>query len=864
MRRPISEEVKAERRANAIATLKSLIFPLVLFAIIAAAIIFVMNYQNAQVVEPVIPVNAYDGDNKPVVMENEYLKFTLDPVTTTFEVLVKKTGAVWKSNPEGGSTDPVALESEKQRLQSTLLVEWATQTGLKTTYDSFSMSAANGIYEIETGDNSVTVNYSLGKVPKQFTLPTVIKASDFEGYFNQMDKDGQNKLSSYYKKYDINNLGKKDDKEELLTRFPILETEPIYWLRDTTKDGMKKELERIFEEVGYTYEAFVEDKKLDASEKVNDNPVYNASIVYKLDGENFVVEVPFDKMKYNEEKPIYTITPIPYFGCGTTSEDGFMFVPEGGGSIINFNNGRTLQPSYVSNVYDWDMCLSRTAVVHSPRADFGVYGISKGNNSFICMIEDGSSYGIINADVSKKLNSYNYVYCQFNVAQREQFNVGSIANTDVYKFSTPNYDEKVSLRYSFVNSGSYVDMAKDYQRYLIKNYEGYFTKNDDTSAPLALDILGAVDKVKQIMGVPVSRPWKLTTYKEAAELIRQFDGYGYDNIYVKLSGWCNGGVAQQLMKSVKPISSLGSSKDLANVAKTANDLGVKFFLNGVSDYEYDSNILDGFISFRDAAKLISKERVKLHAYSHVTYSEAEWDDDYYLLHADLRAESIDNLVAYAKKINANVAFENVGSELSSDYYVKKTVTREDERKSQVEKLKAIADGGNLIMINSGNDYAMPYADMITSMDLRGNMYTILDDYVPFYQIAIHGFVNYTGLPLNICGNTSDELLACAEYGAGLQFSVMQESSFALQKTLYPEYYGSDITAWGDRLNEIYTRYNAELGHTFNQEIVDHQSLSDLVSVTVYEDGTKVYVNYGYNDYAGNGVKVSARDYKVVR
>ena len=31
-----------------------------------------------------------------------------------------------------------------------------------------------------------------------------------------------------------------------------------------------------------------------------------------------------------------------------------------------------------------------------------------------------------------------------------------------------------------------------------------------------------------------------------------------------------------------------------------------------------------------------------------------------------------------------------------------------------------------------------------------------------------------------------------------------------------------------------------------------------------KDGTKVYVNYGYTDYAGDGINVPARDYKVVK
>lgn len=155
--------------------------------------------------------------------------------------------------------------------------------------------------------------------------------------------------------------------------------------------------------------------------------------------------------------------------------------------------------------------------------------------------------------------------------------------------------------------------------------------------------------------------------------------------------------------------------------------------------------------------------------------------------------------------------------------------------------------------------------MVTNMELQGSEYTIIDTYVPFYQMALHGYVNYTGEALNLTGETEDELLRSAEYGAGLSFTLMNETAFALQKTLYTEYFGSDYAAWHDRLVEIYTRYNEELGHTFNQKMTGHEQINAEFSCTRYEDGTLVYVNYSYMDQtAEDGTVIPARDYKVVR
>lgn len=100
--------------------------------------------------------------------------------------------------------------------------------------------------------------------------------------------------------------------------------------------------------------------------------------------------------------------------------------------------------------------------------------------------------------------------------------------------------------------------------------------NDDTETPVALEIIGAVDKVKQVFGVPVSSPLELTTYKEAQEMVEELYGEGLSNMSVKLSGWMNGGVQQKMLDSVNLISDLGSKKDLQNMIDSAEEKALPF------------------------------------------------------------------------------------------------------------------------------------------------------------------------------------------------------------------------------------------------------------------------------------------------
>ena len=856
---------KAELKKALIRQLKSLIGPGIIALIILIGVLIILNYRDAEEEEEIIRINGWEGEKTELVLENEALKFVMDPTNTHFAVEVKSSGKVWYSNPQDASSDTLALTSEKGKLQSTMEITWSTQNGVDAKYNNYDYSIEKGVYDIEMGEDYVKVYYSIGDTEKEYIIPPVVTDENFQKWLGLMDQTNATLVKEYYKKYDINNLGKSDDKEQLLVNYPIVAEEVIWVLRDTIKDNLKSKFEGIFEEIGYTMEDYQADKELNFAESSFDKPIYNVSVIYRLDGDDLLVEVPLQEIEYKSQYPISNLSLLPFFGTGGTDDEGFLMVPEGGGALINFNNGKSSQNDYYANMYGWDMALNREAVVHNTRNYFNVYSISQEDDSFICILEDGAAYASIRADISGRMNSYNYAYAVYSIALREKYDVGEIANSSIYVYIPELPDGSLVQRYSFVDSGSYSDMAKDYQAYLTDKYEGYMAMNDDTEAPVAVEIVGAVDKVKQILGVPVSRPLKLTTFKEAANMITELKSDGLNNMSVKLTGWTNGGIQQKMLSNVKPVSSLGSKKDLQNTVDTAKGLGVDIYLDGVTQYAYDSSLLDGFFVFTDAARFISKEKAELFEYNPISYGKREMLDSYYLLHPDIAEEMTANLAAAAAKYGTGISFRETGKDLSADYYESDIRHRQEVLNQQAGQIRDLVDQGQKLMINMGNDYVAPYCDMITNMELQGSEYTIIDTYVPFYQMALHGYVNYTGEALNLTGETEDELLRSAEYGAGLSFTLMNETAFVLQKTLYTEYYGSDYAAWHDRLVDTYTRYNAELGHTFNQKMTGHEQINAELSCTMYEDGTRVYVNYGYLDQtAEDGTVVPARDYKVVR
>jgi len=87
-------------------------------------------------------------------------------------------------------------------------------------------------------------------------------------------------------------------------------------------------------------------------------------------------------------------------------------------------------------------------------------------------------------------------------------------------------------------------------------------------------------------------------------------------------------------------------------------------------------------------------------------------------------------------------------------------------KMRQEKLAELSGKGTDILLNTGYAYAVPWADFITDMAIDDQSFGITDVSVPFYQMALHGLVPYTGPAINLAEDYTKNLLKTVESGAG--------------------------------------------------------------------------------------------------
>ncbi len=854
-----------EKKKSLILRLLPWLIVLAALAALAALVVFVFvpiySQKETTISEPPV-IHYYDGDGKKLTMENDQLLFEMDGSTTQFQITDKQTGKVWYSNPADREQDKIALSQNKEFLSSTLNVTY-TATGGEIELNNYGYSIMNQNYVVnQAEDGSIRVDYAIGKIEKDYLIPTAITVERYTALTDKMSKSTKKKVSSNYSLYEPEKLDKKENKDEIIALYPSVTEQALYILKSDTTAANKAKIEGYFAEAEYSQEDYEIDQQLVAGSRKNNGPVFNASVIYRLDGADLVVEVPYDSLRCEGNTPLTYISVLPMFGAGGMNQEGFMLIPEGGGAIIRYNNGKLSQSAYYANLYGWDYATERKEAVSETRNAFPVFGMGQPDGSFICIVEGASSYCGINADIAGRYNSYNYVYGKYNVLHYDRFNVSNRTAQLLYMYENRIPQDVLIQRYHFMAGDSYVDMANAYGDYLQKNPE---MRNEVASAdmPVNIELVGAINKVQAKFGMPIDSVVPVTTFDEAARIIDELTAGGVKDMNVRMTGWCNGGVKQKVLTGIHVIGRLGGENGMKKLISHAQEKDVDLCFDGILCFAYDSGVFDGFLPFSNAARLTTREQVKLYAYDIVTYQQGE--EFYYLVRPDYARKNASNLISGLKSRGAaGVAFRDLGNLLSADYYNRNTVTREQVKEMNVEALREAVAANMKVTIKEGNDYAVPYADLITDMNLTGNAYAICDLRIPFYQIALHGMKNYTGEAINLAGDYMTKLLECAEYGAGLNFTFMEEDTTILQDSAYSCYNAAGYERWKDQLLPMITRYQTEMAGLNRQTITGHEHLAENVTVTTYQDGTRVYVNYSNDAFDTGTLQLPARDYLVER
>ena len=560
------------------------------------------------------------------------------------------------------------------------------------------------------------------------------------------------------------------------------------------------------------------------------------------------VEIPFDTIQ--ESDPAYKLGQVyvyPFLGYTRDAvTPGYMFIPDGSGSLIRFAETTKATNMYYGRYYGadlgmlvelpYDRTVNRAMPISVP-----VYGMVHGEkeNGYSAIVEKGASYGEIQAHPAGIITNFNFIYNMFIYNQSYfQATNRSGAGVTTLQQKTNAFDIKIHYRFLTGEDSDYVGMARSYQQYLVERGQLKKIADEGDDIGIKLEFLGG-EKEKVLFW------WRLIPMTTVEQMAAILDALEIKNPDVVYYGWQPLGASSMPPKSLKIDGGLGSLEQLRELVEKVQSEGGNFslYLNPQAAL-YQEN---GYSPRYDLAMAITN--VNMIGYNRHTVN--------YYLNYEAVSQRFSNLNAdVTSQLNAGLALDGIGSTLYSDFKAGNFLNRE----------QAIARYRSLMEANPGrkafytpNDYMFGLMDAYYDMPLSNNGYIYTSEAVPFLQIVLSGYVPYYGPAMNFSSDPQTDLLRHVEYGVYPSFFLTQEVTGRIINTRSSWLYTSSYQQWGSEINQTYQWLNALLGPFKGQSIIAREMLADGVAAVTYENGKQILVNYTDQPFNAGGTVVNAKD-----
>ena len=801
-----------------------------------------------------------DGISIPemsAVAETDTLALFIDESTTGIAVYDKRSGGIWYSIPPDAFEDEIANQYHKEYMASALFLEFFNPERLQLTRMSYTDSVLHEQFDLYSIPDGIRIEYRIGDAPSlRSKMPIYITAERLEeAVLGRIDAREARALRRYY--------AEAPDKPGFMQ---ILGG----YLNSTVA------LQRIldaFEEAGYSEEDLRIDDEAAGIAYVSeeDYKYIMIPVDYYLRDDKLIVHVDTALIEEPDEMQLFRMELLKFFGAGSSDEKGYLFVPSGSGALINFQNDKSAygaysQPVYGGNLLEQAIILQQIEPVRMP-----VFGVKKEYGAILAHISKGAGSVIVNADVAGKFNSYNCTYPTFVfrawddvfVASNELEASAQLAMTIVQK---DKYDGPIEIAYCFLpGAGDGYEQMAAYYRNLLQSEDKLPHDNVNKSGkiPFYTDILGAVEREVNYVGIPVYTNVTMTTAQQAGKITEALTDAGVDNIQMRYLGWFNGGINHWAPKNIRPIRNTGGIKALQNLYNDLEDNGGSLYLDATFVFSparrRNFNVpneaareLNGF----PAMHAIERNRVTLRRGSFY------WENFAYINSPRIIPDYIERFSErYNKWGFDTLSVRDMGNVLSADLNQRYNLSREHTKIIFEQQLSKINDNYSSFLIDGGNEYALRHTSGITGAPVSATMFYIFDMEVPFYQMVLHGLVPYAGQPVNLSNNTDNEYeLRMAEFNAAPYFLWSYNETTELRWTGYNRFYSTGYTDWINEATQMYKRLAAVNQQVMNARMTGYIVHDNGIRETQYDNNISVYVNYNYEDTDINGVTIPARGY----
>jgi hypothetical protein len=603
----------------------------------------------------------------------------------------------------------------------------------------------------------------------------------------------------------------------------------------------------------FAYNGPVKDGRI-SSEKIENG----VRLYYYFDQQEFVIPVDYtlnsdgisitvvpsliEEHKYS----LFSVSIAPFMcSASNETENAYLLVPSGSGALMYTNvRGEEKSRVFTGEVYGKDYAREyKTALDNELPIKLPVFAAVDGQNAIMGIVESGAEQAKIEAEAGNADIGYSSVYTSFYIRGFDEQQIQT-TKSQTYLLTKLaegiSKDAKYTVRYIPLEEeqASYSGVAARYREYLL----GKETADIDDYR-LNVTILGGTMVDKSFVGINYSGFETLTTFEEASKILEDMSGFAdKKTISCILKGFTENGI-----DIGKPAGNFTIAKDIGSKKniETLNGKGVKLF------YDYD------LVRFSQSGSSISKNKdaatsvTSLRAYQYpITFNLQCWDEKspvYYLVSRNNLSELVDKLID-KKPDGAGVSLETLSNMAYSDYNEDKYFARGNMGSDVSSYFKRIKESGSEIAASSANDYAAKNADLLVDAPLQSSKSDAFDVDVPFYQMVFSGHKNMACEYINTSDNPRKSFLKTLESGCALNFMLAYRyDENLIYKSNYPFYaltYSSNynnIKAYIKEADEFYKAISSS-------KIISNDVVNEDLRVTVFDNGVKLFVNYGEAAY----------------
>ncbi len=556
---------------------------------------------------------------------------------------------------------------------------------------------------------------------------------------------------------------------------------------------------------------------------------------------------------------VMNISLLPFMGAAGEKDEGYLVVPDGSGALIHFNNGRSNAAVYQQDVFGRDSTLSvKRAATKTYQLNMPLFGMVKNGLGLLAVVEQGEYQTQLNANVAGQLTGYNNAY--FNVTyinmESNTLMAGSSSSKSVTLAANTFRDMGDFIVHYYLldkENANYADLAALYRDLLnlsdVKAEHLSYTQ---------LKMVASIPSIKTFIGIPYNSVTVLTSYKEAAQTLDDLNKQGVKSITLHYTGWSNQSVKGKVVTALDLDNRLDGKNGFDQLLTTAGktDSSVSLAVDLVNLYKNGN----GYWSLFSATDNVNSTARQMNEYHMSTGVKDPSGKTWYLLSPDVVVQASEKLAANMAGSKTAVSLQSLANTVYSSLG-KHGISRTQAGAYWKQSFEALHKSLPYLTAETPNAYAFPYIQQADDAPMASSRFDVTDTDIPFYQLVAHGAMVMYSEPLNERGSTDTAVLRMVEYGLYPSWRLIARDPALLAGTDGADWYAMSLSDWKDDVVRI-AKVMEPLAPYAVMRMTGHERVSDTTAITTYENGDRVYVNYGPTEAVVEGVTVPAQSYVI--